>query len=65
VLTGALSGPGKASFHVKEPIPATGATATLQMLRAAAAASLFGAILIGLSWRRRRDDAINVARRRA
>jgi hypothetical protein len=65
VLTGSLSGPTKVSFQVTKPMPATGATATWTALKAAAAAALFGAVLIGLAWRRRRDDDIEAARRKA
>ncbi|MDR1513911.1 MAG: hypothetical protein LBS56_10630, partial [Propionibacteriaceae bacterium] len=65
VLTGAQSGPGKASFRVTEPMPATGSPAGLQVLWAAAVASLFGSVLIGLAWRRRREDATETARRKA
>ncbi|MDR1512092.1 MAG: Ig-like domain-containing protein [Propionibacteriaceae bacterium] len=65
VLTGSLSGPGKVSFQLKEPIPATGTEAGPQTLWAAAAAGLFGSVLIVLGWRRRRDDDIDGPRRQA
>jgi hypothetical protein len=65
VLTGSLSGPCKVSFQVTKPMPATGAQATWTVLRAAAVAALFGAVLIGLAWRRRHDEDIEAARRKA